>query len=129
MYCPTCRGPMDREGYECRECTDKSNAYKLEWAHQRIKEGRCPHCKTGNVIPGTTYCKECKNKLLARNKLNRRPGKYTARDLQRIQEKRARWKREGRCHNCGGERDGLYKNCKKCRDLIRARQTRWQEKH
>ena len=36
-------------------------------------------------------------------------------------DKRARWRSEGRCQGCGGERDGDQTRCQRCRARRQAR--------
>ena len=106
------------------------NERKRIWAGNRIKEGKCPSCKNGKVIPDAPYCSKCKDKLLRRNKGNRHkyPRKYTAGDLLKVQQKRKEWKEQGLCQGCGKvEVENYY--CDECKEKMRIRQERWRGKN
>ena len=45
-----------------------------------------------------------------------------------IKARRADWSARGLCPYCGRERDSKYKVCNRCRELARARQSRYEAK-
>lgn len=55
-------------------------------------------------------------------------------ETERAKLRRARWREEGRCTKCGGERDDEHVQCSKCREKLNAharrskRCQRWLEK-
>lgn len=67
--------------------------------------GLCGQCGGKNpVIPGYVRCAECQMKHDA----------YAQRN-------REKWRDEGRCMRCGGERVPGYKKCQKCLDYMHSR--------
>ena len=126
--CPECGGQMDREGWACVKCTKEGNERKKIWANNRVGEGRCPSCREGKIIQGTTYCPECKDKLLRKNKGNKHKyhRKYTTNDLLRVQRKRKGWKKLGLCQGCGKVEVKKY-YCNECKKKVKTRQERWRK--
>lgn len=120
--CPECGGPMDREGWACRECTDIANERKRRWANERITNGTCPKCGQ-KALPGKPYCQVCKDKTIERNKLYPWKGKriYTANDLERIRRKRRERQAKGLCPECGLKMDREGWACSICTEKLRLR--------
>lgn len=81
-------------GGEIQVRNDKANyAYFL-------LNGNCPRCNgLRKVEPGRRMCAVCAEQVRESNR-----------------RRRARWKAEGRCHQCGGElKDDGYVTCENCR--------------
>lgn len=69
-----------------------------------LRNGNCPYCTGRNkVLPGLTYCEECREKVLSR-----------------INRKQMRYREEGRCIVCGAPSEPGCTKCRKHLDMATA---------
>lgn len=60
--CPKCGKVLDRKGYYCKECLEKSKDYRNESRRFYRENGICTQCGKHKVPPAERTCPECRAK-------------------------------------------------------------------
>lgn len=126
--CPRCGKTLDRKGYFCSSCLDKSNQYCRETRGFYRKIGICPVCRKESLFGEERQCIECREKAYAR----RNP--YTEEQRERYNSRvRSRQKslyheraENGICTRCGKRKaDSGRKKCGACREKENQRRRKY----
>lgn len=64
--CPRCGRPLDRDGYYCSECLDKTNKYRRDNRKFFAENNICTACGKEKVPNGEKICPECRAKIANR---------------------------------------------------------------
>lgn len=75
--CVKCKCVNDKPGYKyCSTCMKEHNEMSKKRVQKRKRKHVCVYCGKKPPVGKTQYCKECKEKILKRNKINRDKGWY-----------------------------------------------------
>jgi DNA-directed RNA polymerase subunit RPC12/RpoP len=77
--------------------TKSSPEYFRRLRERALAKGMCGHCRGRPAVPGRTMCRECLDRMAAKQR-----------------ERRERWQRENMCRDCGKQKEEERKHLRLC---------------